>query len=183
MPEEGGEWEGYQAHVCVSAAVIAGACGGLSAYLYESTGSRLSFLLTPAICIAFAAFVALNWRKFFPRRDTDRGGRMIGLVELVILVANVVLFLSATASMAFLPDTIARHWSSGEADVYGGRAGILYLPLISSMISLVSIIASRALKKLDPVNGEVYRYIILIQNFVTIAVCGLGIILIVAFNV
>ncbi len=103
--------------------------------------------------------------------------------EKAVLVANISLFLFACVSFFFLPETIVHHWGFDGPDRIGGRHHIFRIPLPSSAVSVVSLLFYRWYEKKDPVNGEVVRYVMLMQCIIVATVCMISTLIILAYNV
>ena len=103
--------------------------------------------------------------------------------ERAVLVANLSLFLFAAILFFFLPESIVCHWGFDGPDRFGGRYHILFLPLLSCILSFVSLSVSWIYERREPVKGEALRHLMLYTCVVIVTVCMLGVLMITAYNI
>lgn len=82
-----------------------------------------------------------------------------------------------------MPETIVHHWGYDGPDRIGGRYHVFFLPLISGVISFISLSFSGWYENKDPVNGETVRYVILLSCLFITFVCMMSVLIILACNV
>ena len=102
--------------------------------------------------------------------------------EKTVLIANASLFLFAAVSVFFLPETIVHHWGPDGPDRASGRLYILLIPLISAIVSTVSLSFSWWYERRDPADGEVIRYLMIMQCLMVAVCCPMGTLLLLGYN-
>ena len=102
--------------------------------------------------------------------------------EKALLFGNVSLFVFAAVSFLLMPDTIVHHWGFDGPDRIGNRIKIFVAPLISTAIFVITSAASAWYQDRDPIDGDTFRYVMIVMNMMIQCVCAAGILVVLVYN-
>lgn len=100
--------------------------------------------------------------------------------EWAVLTINIILLAFAAVSYILLPDAAAGHWGTDTGDA--GRYLVFLLPLLSVLVSSMTLLASRVYRGWDPEDGETVYHAMLLTDFAVAGVCFIGVGIVVGYN-
>lgn len=102
--------------------------------------------------------------------------------ERTLLFGNISLIAFAVVSFLLMPDTIVHHWGFDGPDRIGNRIRIFVIPVISTAIFVISSTASAWYQGRDPIDGDTFRYVMIVMNVMIQCVCAAGILVVLVYN-
>lgn len=104
-------------------------------------------------------------------------------MDRALLIGNLLLFAFAAVSFILLPETIVHHWGFDGPDRIGDRSKVFIIPSISIVTFAVSSSLSAWYLNRDPVDGDVFRCVMLFMSTMVLTVCTAGTLVVLAYNV